>query len=351
MERQSHEDAYQLCAVGETIESHSPEDVECRKVIEHGNVNDHDVRTQILAKLRTVYASSPDPYVLHAPLRDKVVTYVIEICQDYGLKPPTWWHAIEYLDRYMATRSGLGKINRDEMEITVLACVLVASKFEEIRSPSIKSLNQLTSYKHSEKAIKQSEWRVFEALEYRLHVYVPHLFIERLVYARCRPVDGWQADIVLKHAYLFADIVLYDLMQFHYTPSSIGIACFYCALWNLGELEDELFGFEETLVWAMARYQVTGEATPKACEVHVKECAAELLRIFRVSDKDVIGEHIRKTIGWRRVAPEGGSDASVAVAQRSCASRKRVRGDAGWWLKAVEGKSAVKLAKTTVCVI
>ena len=289
------------------------------------NLNDPWTRTQIRTRLRSVYASSPEPYVLRQQYRVCCVKYAIDICDDYRVRADTWWKAVELIDRYMATRTGTGEINRLQMQLTVLACVLIACKFEEVLHPSIQSLCDTTEGVHSVQQIKDAEWQVFEQLDYRLYTYAPHLFIGRLVEAEDRPGAGWANSIVSKHASLFADIALFVFVHFDYAASSIGLACFCCALWNLRELDkDDLFQLEETVAWAMDRYSVAGEMTPQASNAQVRECIESLTRSFTncLSAKQgssrnldiLMDKHIQHVLGWKRV--EGAR------------SRKRGRGEA-----------------------
>ena len=94
-------------------------------------------RSVVCARLASVYTADKATAVLTLKQRDCVVQYITEVCEDYQLSGQTAWIAMNYFDRYLATR-GACALDRTHAELISLTCVLLASKFAERKSPGAR---------------------------------------------------------------------------------------------------------------------------------------------------------------------------------------------------------------------
>lgn len=69
-------------------------------------------------------------------MRGILVDWLVEVAQEYKLVSETLYLTVDYLDRYLS----VVPLQRSQLQLLGVACMLLASKFEEIYAPSVRPL-------------------------------------------------------------------------------------------------------------------------------------------------------------------------------------------------------------------
>lgn len=73
-------------------------------------------------------------------MRAILVDWLVEVAEEYKLLPQTLYLTINYIDRFLSVMSVL----RGKLQLVGTACMLLASKFEEIYPPEVSEFVYIT---------------------------------------------------------------------------------------------------------------------------------------------------------------------------------------------------------------
>ena len=82
-------------------------------------------------------------------MRSILVDWLVEVAEEYKLLPQTLYLTINYIDRFLSVMSVL----RGKLQLVGTACMLVASKFEEIYPPEVTEFVYITDDTYSAKQV------------------------------------------------------------------------------------------------------------------------------------------------------------------------------------------------------
>ncbi|EJS43622.1 clb1p [Saccharomyces arboricola H-6] len=108
--------------------------------------------------------------------RDILVNWIIKIHNKFGLLPETLYLAINIMDRFLCEE--VVQLNR--LQLVGTSCLFIASKYEEIYSPSIKNFAYETDGACSVEEIKEGEKFILEKLEFQISFANPMNFLRRI---------------------------------------------------------------------------------------------------------------------------------------------------------------------------
>ncbi|CAI4062461.1 hypothetical protein SKDZ_07G3530 [Saccharomyces kudriavzevii ZP591] len=108
--------------------------------------------------------------------RDILVNWIIKIHNKFGLLPETLYLAINIMDRFLCEE--IVQLNR--LQLVGTSCLFIASKYEEIYSPSIKHFAYETDGACSVEEIKEGEKFILEKLDFHISFANPMNFLRRI---------------------------------------------------------------------------------------------------------------------------------------------------------------------------
>lgn len=91
---------------------------------------------------------------LDQDMRAVLVDWIIEIHYKFGMSTETLFLTVNLIDRYLEIN--LGVISQD-LQVIGAACLLIASKYEEIFLPSLSDLVELSDFSFTTEQIIQTE--------------------------------------------------------------------------------------------------------------------------------------------------------------------------------------------------
>jgi hypothetical protein len=106
--------------------------------------------------------------------RDVLVDWLIEVHSKFRLLPETLFLTVNLMDRYFSKR----EITTDRLQISGLACLFIASKYEEIMAPSVNNFSYVMN--GSSEDVLHYERKILKATQYDLSYPNPLNYLRRI---------------------------------------------------------------------------------------------------------------------------------------------------------------------------
>ncbi|KAK3752615.1 hypothetical protein QZH41_018802, partial [Actinostola sp. cb2023] len=162
-------------------------------------------------------------------MRAILIDWLVEVGEEYKLLPQTLYLTVNYIDRFLSAMSVL----RGKLQLVGTACMLLASKFEEIYPPEVSEFVYITDDTYTAKQVLKMEQLVLKVLSFDLSVPTTLNFLER--YLKATRVPESFAPKVESLARYLCEISLLDCEPFmSYLPSTIAASATVLSLHTLG---------------------------------------------------------------------------------------------------------------------
>lgn len=172
-------------------------------------------------KLHVPHVSDPDH-------REKIVEFLSECAEDFGLKPMTAALATTYFDRWMSVE-GRKRFSSDE--VVALSCLFVAAKQDDVCVPTLSQLCNVPEKPISRSEMKEAELDLIRCLDWRLHHILPHAFLEQFSNMLELTVG------VSRRATFLTDMSYYEHRCLPFSPCVVALASVVTALKQFCQLE------------------------------------------------------------------------------------------------------------------
>lgn len=126
-----------------------------------------------------------------------------QLGDDFGIRNDTIGLAMSYFDRFLSAVP----LDKADVQLAAVACVLVAAKFGERRMPALADLVFVCQGKYSADDIRRAESDVIKSLGWQLHAVTPHMFCAHFLRAAVGSPE--RASSVFRHAEFFVDLSFY----------------------------------------------------------------------------------------------------------------------------------------------
>lgn len=214
------------------VESSSTiEDIDLRSDINFGvreyaaDIHTYIKDAELLHRPVTTYMKKQSD--INANMRAILVDWLVEVAEEYKLLPQTLFLAVNYIDRFLSRMS----VVRGKLQLVGTACMLVASKFEEIYPPEVSEFVYITDDTYTTKQVLRMEHLVLKTLAFDVSVPTILNFAQRYLLAANAEKDGQ-----LQHLtnYL-CELSLINVDPFiKYLPSQVAASSLYVASATLG---------------------------------------------------------------------------------------------------------------------
>jgi len=152
-------------------------------------------------------------------MRTILVDWMVEVHIKYKQVPETLYLTVQLIDRYLQLKS----VRRSKLQLVGVACLLLASKYEEIYPPEVRDLVHVTDHAYTKTDIIDAESDVANALEFHLTVPTVHTFL-------CRYLKAAHADrSMVQMACYLAERGLQEYSMVGFKPSEVAAACILVA--------------------------------------------------------------------------------------------------------------------------
>ena len=201
-------------------------------------------------------------------MRATLIDWLVEVSDEFGLVPETLYLSVSFVDRVLQREN----IPRRSLQLLGISCILLASKFEEIYSPQISELCDITDGTYCPDQVKQMERRILEVLQFRLCQPTVNTFL--VLYKSVVPAD----DTMYSLSSYLCELTLFDCRFYQYKMSLIAATAVRMSQLMLG-LNNLSAEFQKITGY--------GEADMKDCAKLIQDFVASTtnLSAFAVYDK------------------------------------------------------------------
>lgn len=102
---------------------------------------------------------------LQPRMRAILLDWLIEVCEVYKLHRETYYLALDYLDRYLATKVSISKTC---LQLIGITCLFIAAKVEEIYPPKLSEFAYVTDGACNEEDILKQELVILTSLKWQI---------------------------------------------------------------------------------------------------------------------------------------------------------------------------------------
>jgi cyclin A len=157
-------------------------------------------------------------------MRRILIDWLVEVAQEYRLTSDTLHLTLDLLNRYLS----VAPVAREELQLAGIACMWVASKFEEIYAPTARNFCYITDNTYDVGQLVDMEARVLATLGFTLAGPTAKTFQRRFLQAAA-------ADEQLHYLAAFLlELSLMDEQLLHLLPSQVAAGSVYLARAMLG---------------------------------------------------------------------------------------------------------------------
>uniref|UniRef100_A0A7S2D9T7 Cyclin-like domain-containing protein n=1 Tax=Haptolina brevifila TaxID=156173 RepID=A0A7S2D9T7_9EUKA len=226
----------------------------------------------------------PNPtYLKPSPLhtmtphhRERVVKYINELAEDFGLLVQTGGLACNYFDRYIATLLRKGPVSKSMMQMVASTCLLLAAKFFDRKLPPLSELETVHSGSVAAQQFADLEADILATINWQLHVPMPHAFVQPL---RALLPDAPCHSVIDDRIQFFIDLSAYGYELLKYSPAEISAGALLAA-WTFSDEAEAVQHYIAALAWGCC-----------SKEKRLSDCANALIKYYQVCFPDAAKSH------------------------------------------------------------
>ncbi|KAJ7500765.1 cyclin-like protein [Mycena galericulata] len=166
---------------------------------------------------------------LNWEMRGLLNEWLLQVHTRFHLLPETFFLTANLIDRFLSTRA----ISPTKVQLVGMACMLIASKFEETISPAIANFIDVSEGTYTASDMLQAEQHILRALDWDLSYPSPINFLRRISKA-----DGFDPQTRTIAKYL-AEIACMEHRLIAAPPSQLAAAALWLARLAVGKEEGE----------------------------------------------------------------------------------------------------------------
>jgi hypothetical protein len=110
-------------------------------------------------------------------MRKIVVDWMLEVCQDQQCQPQVFHLSLNYMDRFLSRKN----ISKNSFQAMAAGCLLLASKFSEVRPLTTEKLSLYTDSSVSSSELKEWEIKILNVLHWELTAVTAQDFLDHFM--------------------------------------------------------------------------------------------------------------------------------------------------------------------------
>lgn len=165
---------------------------------------------------------------INASMRAILIDWLIEVAEEYRLVPDTLYLTVNYIDRYLSGNV----MDRQRLQLLGVACMMIASKYEEICAPQVEEFCYITDNTYVKEEVLQMESGVLNYLKFEMTAPTAKCFMRRFVRA-AQGVDEAPLMQLECMANYIAELSLLEYSMLSFAPSLIAASSIFLARYIL----------------------------------------------------------------------------------------------------------------------
>ncbi|KAK4490128.1 hypothetical protein RD792_000793 [Penstemon davidsonii] len=161
---------------------------------------------------------------VNASMRSVLIDWLVEVSEEYRLVPETLYLTVNYIDRYLSGNV----MDRQRLQLLGVACMMIASKYEEICAPQVEEFCYITDNTYFKDEVLAMEFTVLNYLKFEMTAPTTKCFLRRFVHV----AQGVNEAPLLQFECLanyIAELSLLEYSMLCFAPSLIAASSIYLA--------------------------------------------------------------------------------------------------------------------------
>lgn len=163
-------------------------------------------------------------------MRGILIDWLVEVSEEYRLVPDTLFLTVNLIDRFLSQNH----IEKQKLQLLGVACMLIASKYEEICAPRVEELCFITDNTYMREEVLKMESQVLNLLGFQLSVPTTKKFLRRFIQASQVSYKVPCVEMEFLANYL-AELTLVEYRFLRFFPSLIAASAVFLARWILSQ--------------------------------------------------------------------------------------------------------------------
>ncbi|KAL5559235.1 hypothetical protein UlMin_035446 [Ulmus minor] len=163
-------------------------------------------------------------------MRAILIDWLVEVSEEYKLGPDTLYLTVDMIDRFLS----FIYIEKQRLQLLGVACMLIASKYEEILPPRVEDFCFITDNTYSREEVIKMESEVLNLLHFQLSIPTTKTFLRRFIQAAqsSNKVPCVQLEFLANY---LAELTLVDYSFLNFLPSLVAASAVFLARWTLSQ--------------------------------------------------------------------------------------------------------------------
>ncbi|OMO80516.1 hypothetical protein COLO4_24050 [Corchorus olitorius] len=163
-------------------------------------------------------------------MRGILIGWLVEVSEEYKLVPDTLYLTVSLIDRFLS----LKLIEKQRLQLLGVACMLIASKYEEICAPRVEEFCFITDNTYTRGEVLKMESKVLNILYFQLSVPTTKSFLRRFIRAAQATYKVPCIELEFLANYL-AELTLLEYNFLKFLPSLTAASAVFLARWTLNQ--------------------------------------------------------------------------------------------------------------------
>ncbi|GFP83685.1 cyclin-a1-1 [Phtheirospermum japonicum] len=161
---------------------------------------------------------------INASMRAILIDWLVEVVEEYMLVPDTLYLTVNYIDRYLSGNL----MDRQRLQFLGVACMMIASKYEEICAPQVEEFCYITDNTYFKEEVLQMESNVLNYLKFEMTSPKVKCFLRRFVRAAQGLNEVYSLSLECLANYV-AELSLLEYSMLCFAPSLIAASSIFLA--------------------------------------------------------------------------------------------------------------------------
>ncbi|XWS27164.1 hypothetical protein CRYUN_Cryun26dG0091600 [Craigia yunnanensis] len=163
-------------------------------------------------------------------MRGILIDWLVEVSEEYKLVPDTLYLTVSLIDRFLSHSF----IEKQRLQLLGVACMLIASKYEEICAPRVEEFCFITDNTYTRGEVLKMESKVLNFLYFQLSVPTTKTFLRRFIQAAQATYKVPCTELEFLANYL-AELTLLEYNFLKFLPSLTAASAVFLARWTLNQ--------------------------------------------------------------------------------------------------------------------
>ncbi|KAJ8762900.1 hypothetical protein K2173_023029 [Erythroxylum novogranatense] len=161
-------------------------------------------------------------------MRSILIDWLVEVAEEYRLVPDTLYLTVNYIDRYLSGN----EMNRQKLQLLGVACMMIASKYEEICAPQVEEFCYITDNTYFRDEVLEMESAVLNYLKFEMTAPTAKCFLRRFVRVahEINEVPPMQLECMANY---ITELSLVEYSMLCYAPSLLAASSIFLAKYIL----------------------------------------------------------------------------------------------------------------------